>query len=106
MVFLDRLNLMRRKETRRIIGLMSGTSADGVSAVITEITGSGTSTKIQILHFMTNPYSPELQRAVFGLFNPETSTVEKICVMNFVLGEFFAESALKLMSEAGLESGG
>ena len=103
MAFLDRLNLMRRKETRGIIGLISGTSADGVSAVATEITGSGTSTRIRILHSMTNPYPPELRRAVFGLFSPETSTVEKICVMNFVLGEFFAESALKLMSYAGLE---
>jgi anhydro-N-acetylmuramic acid kinase len=105
MAFLDRLSLMRRKETRRIIGLISGTSADGVSAVATEITGSGTSTKIRILHSMTNPYSPELRRAVFELFAPETSTVDRICAMNFVLGEFFAECALKLMDEAGLEPG-
>jgi len=99
----ERLNLMREKETRRIIGLISGTSADGVSAVATEITGSGTSTKIRIIGFLTNPYPPELRRAVFELFTPETSTVDKVCAMNFVLGEFFAESALRLMDETGLE---
>jgi len=99
----DRLSLMRKKDTRRIIGLISGTSADGVSAAATEITGSGTSTKIRVLGFLTNPYPPGLRRAVFELFTSETSTVDKVCSMNFVLGEFFAETALKLMDEANLD---
>jgi anhydro-N-acetylmuramic acid kinase len=96
---------IRRKESRRILGLISGTSADGVSAVATEVTGSGLDTGIEILGFRTYPYPSELREVVFELFSPETSTVDKICEMNFVLGEFFAESATKLVEESGFALG-
>jgi anhydro-N-acetylmuramic acid kinase len=96
---LERINL---KGTKIVIGLISGTSADGVSAVVTEVTGSGVSTKIKILGFQTYPYPSELRDAILELFNPATSTVDKVCEMNFVIGEFFAECAVKLVEECGL----
>jgi anhydro-N-acetylmuramic acid kinase len=102
----DRLWEIRRKESRRIIGLISGTSADGVSAVAAEITGYGTDTGIETLAFETYPYSPDLREDVFDLFNPETSTVDRICSMNFVLGEAFSEAALRLMGDHGLSPRG
>ncbi len=98
----ERMDGIRRKERRRIIGLISGTSADGVSAVVTEIAGYGLATDIEILGFDTYPYPPRLREAVFELFTPETSTVDSICGMNFVLGEFFAESARRLVEDSGL----
>jgi len=97
---------IRGKETRRIIGLISGTSADGVSTVAVDISGSGIETEIDILASDTIPYPVGLREDVFELFAPESSTVEKICHMNFVLGEVFAEAARTLMSDHGLDSGG
>ena len=99
------MDSMRRRESRRIIGLISGTSADGVSAVAAEIKGHGTGTGIEVLAFETYPYPPDLREAVFELFTPETSTVDGICSMNFVLGEAFAEAALRLMGDHGLSPG-
>ncbi len=96
---------IRRKASRRIVGLISGTSADGVSAVVTEITGTGLKAEMRVLGFGTYPYPPELKEAVFELFRPETSTVDGICEMNFVLGEFFAGCALKVIGECGLTPG-
>jgi len=90
-------------ETRRIIGLMSGTSADGVSAAAVDITGTGTGTSLEVLGFETYDYPLELRGDVFQLFTPETSTVDRITHMNFVLGEFFAEAALRLMVEYDLD---
>ncbi|TEU13099.1 anhydro-N-acetylmuramic acid kinase, partial [Candidatus Bathyarchaeota archaeon] len=101
----DRLGKIRRKESRRVIGLISGTSADGVSAVAAEITGYGTDTGIEILAFETYPYSSDLRDEVFDLFTLEASTVDRICSMNFVLGEAFAEAALRLMGDHGLSPG-
>ena len=92
-------------EKRRIIGLISGTSADGVSAVAVDITGSGTETSLEVLGFETYDYPPELREEVFRLFTPESSTVDTISHMNFVLGEFFAEAALRLMVEHDLDPG-
>ena len=91
------------QETRRIIGLMSGTSADGVSAVVVEVTGTGTETNLKVLGFETYEYSSVLREEVFRLFTPETSTVDKISHMNFVLGEFFADAALRLMVKYDLD---
>ncbi len=97
-----RLEDIRRKAARRVVGLISGTSADGVSAVVTEITGTGLEAEMRVLGFMTYPYPNELKEAVFELFRPETSTVDRICEINFVLGEFFAECALRVIGECGL----
>lgn len=97
-----RLEGLRRKATRRVVGLISGTSADGVSTAVTEITGSGVDTKLRVVGFRTYQYPKELREAVFDLFSPETSTVDKVCEMNFVLGEFFAECAVRVVDECGL----
>lgn len=91
--------------TRRIIGLISGTSADGVSAVAVDVTGTGTDTSLEILGFETYEYPPELREEVFRLFTPESSSVDTVSHMNFVLGEFFAEAALRLMVEYDLDPG-
>ena len=102
---LTRLEGIRRKAARRVVGLISGTSADGVSTVVTEITGTGLGAGLRVLGFGTYPYPPELREAVFELFRPETSTVDRICEINFVLGEFFAECALRVIGECGLTPG-
>ncbi|MDH5201187.1 MAG: anhydro-N-acetylmuramic acid kinase [Candidatus Bathyarchaeota archaeon] len=100
-----RLEGISRKAARRVAGLISGTSADGVSAAVTEITGTSLGAGLRVLGFGTYSYPPELKEAVFELFHPETSTVDRICEMNFVLGEFFAECALRVIGECGLTPG-
>ena len=94
---------LRQKKLRRVLGLISGTSADGVSAVLTEIAGSGVETRLKVAAFRTFPYPTALRREIFRLFNPATSTVDNICKMNFVLGEFFAEIANRLIEEVDIE---
>ena len=88
------------KRTKRVIGLMSGTSADGVDAALVEICGHGQSTQINLIAFDSFPFDAELRARIFKLFDPETSRVDEICQMNFLLGEKFAESALLLAEKA------
>lgn len=76
----------------RIAGLMSGTSADGVDAAIIDYDGR----QWDLLAFDMFPYSKKMRQAIFDLFNPQTSRVDSICQMNFVLGEVFAESLITL----------
>ncbi len=95
---------LRRKHVRRVLGLISGTSADGVSAVLVKIVGSGVDTRLKVAAFRTFPYPDPLRSEIFRLFSLETSTVDRICMMNFVLGEFFAESANKLMDEVNVKA--
>jgi anhydro-N-acetylmuramic acid kinase len=83
---------LARKKTLRVAGLMSGTSADGVSAAIVDIAPR----QIRTLAFRTFPYPPEIRKRVFALFQPETARVDEICRLNFLLGELFAQALIAL----------
>jgi anhydro-N-acetylmuramic acid kinase len=93
---------LREKETRRIIGLMSGTSADGITAALTEVSGTGEQVRIKLMGYKTIPYASEVKERVFNLFKPDICTVQDICEMNYVLGEAFAEAANHLMRDLGV----
>jgi anhydro-N-acetylmuramic acid kinase len=80
------------KKKLRVAGLMSGTSADGVDVAIADIGPD----KANVLAFDTFPYPTPLRQAIFRLFRPETSHVDDICHMNFVLGEVFADALFRL----------
>ncbi|MCY2929085.1 MAG: anhydro-N-acetylmuramic acid kinase [Planctomycetota bacterium] len=70
----------------RAAGLMSGTSADGVSVAFVDVRGR----RVRLLGHLDVPYTPAFRRRVFELFDPATSRVDAICRMNFQLGEIFA----------------
>jgi anhydro-N-acetylmuramic acid kinase len=93
---------LQAKPSRRVIGLMSGTSADGVTAALTEITGTGVSAKVRLLAYGTYPYPEEVSRRLFHLFTPGASTIRDLCEMNFVVGECFADAALRLLEDHGI----
>jgi len=89
------------KGTRLVVGLMSGTSVDGVDAALVKIKGSGLGTKVETIAFRNYPYDEQIRERIFQLFNPKQSTVDNICHMNFLLGELFAKAALDIINEAG-----
>ncbi|MFF2890287.1 anhydro-N-acetylmuramic acid kinase [Paenibacillus sp. NPDC057967] len=84
------------------IGLMSGTSLDGVDAAVVKIEGSGLQSKVHLLHYYTKPYDDELRARIKELCDPATSNVMNICGMNVYMGELFAQAAIEAAREAGL----
>ena len=96
---------------KRIIGLMSGTSADGIDAALVEIEGSGLETKLQLLCFHFSPFPKDVREQIGELFSPESGSedgftevnhVAKICQFNFLLGELFADAALEVIRKSCL----
>lgn len=85
-----------------VIGLMSGTSVDGIDAALVRIDGSGLGMKVETLGFATYLFPPTIRQRIFELFNPATGSVDKVCEMNFVVGEAFADAALKIASACGV----
>jgi N-acetylmuramic acid 6-phosphate etherase len=85
-----------------VIGLMSGTSADGIDAAVTQLDGAPPALNWKLLAHVHIPYSPKLRAEVFDCFRPETGTVDKLCALNFELGSAFGQAALHAIAAAGL----
>lgn len=96
------LSEIANKSKKRIVGLMSGTSADGVDAALIELDNSGVSIQLKLFSFHFLPYPDEIRERIFELFSPETGSVDKICQMNFLLGRLFAEATVSVIDKAGL----
>ena len=87
-----------------VIGMISGTSVDGIDVAVAEISGQLTDqTAIQIrqLAFETVPWAAPTRAAIFHLFTEQTTAAE-LCRVNFQLGEAFAAAALTVLEHAGL----
>ena len=95
---------LAQKETKKVIGLMSGTSVDSVDAALVEIRGHGLETKVELVAFHSHAFEAEVRDRIFDLFQPEPSRVDEICQMNFLIGEVFADAALSVICKAGLEA--
>lgn len=65
---IEKLYRIAQKEERFIIGLMSGTSLDGLDIALCQITGSGTTTRLRLLQFTTCPYTDNFRHQVKQIF--------------------------------------
>ncbi|MEZ4668312.1 MAG: anhydro-N-acetylmuramic acid kinase [Anaerolineae bacterium] len=88
-----------------IVGLMSGTSADAIDALLCEIEGVPPLLNARFIHGITFPYPDGFQSRILDACLPEKSRVDTICQMNFDMGELFAAAALRVISEAGMTPG-
>ena len=97
---LNELLRLQHKNPKKVIGLMSGTSADGIDACLVEISGNGLHTRINVLVSETYPYDETTRTAILDTCNPETGTVDKVCQLNFHLGKLFANAATSIANKA------
>ena len=96
------LEEIRKKPVRRVVGLMSGTSVDGIDAALVEIGGTDEVPEVRLLAFEDRPWPEGVREQIFPLFRPETATVDKIGYMNFLMGEIYAQSVASVVEKAGL----
>ncbi|GIN69866.1 anhydro-N-acetylmuramic acid kinase [Bacillus sp. J14TS2] len=86
--------------TRLAVGLMSGTSIDGIDAALVEINGSGHETEIELLDFITMSYSDKDREDIFRCMDLEHSDVALVCHLNFRLGYLFAQAVKEVCTQA------
>ncbi len=87
-----------------VIGLMSGTSADGVDAAIVRLEGTPPALDWEVLGHTHRPLTLELRAELFACFTPETGSVDRLCRLNFALGKLFGATVLDAVKEAGLST--
>lgn len=88
-----------------VIGMMSGTSTDGIDAVIVRFQESRSDKKPQwdILHHLHVPFAPAQHDEILACLRADTGTVDRLCVLNFELGETYANAALQALRAANLQ---
>ncbi|MGQ0549233.1 MAG: anhydro-N-acetylmuramic acid kinase [Armatimonadota bacterium] len=93
---------LARKDPKLVVGLISGTSADGIDAALVEIVGAGVDARLRLVAGLTAPLPAADRDELFLIFDPPTGTVDRITRFHFRLGELFAASALAVIAQAGL----
>ena len=88
-------------DSQLFVGLMSGTSADGIDAVAATISGRKVGLKVELIAHFHRPFSPRLRGRI--LHTSLHGTVDEICELNFLLGEHFAQAALAVIRKSKLE---
>ncbi len=89
-----------KKDKKYVIGLMSGTSVDGIDAAIVEITGHGLETEVDLIAFETFPFPSGVPQRILSLCQPDTGRVDDICEMNFYIGHLFAEAVKYILQKS------
>lgn len=82
----------------KIVGLMSGTSLDGVDAALVEITGTGATLTCELIDCLTLEFSPEFREKIQFVMDENNASLQALCSLNFELGTVFAD-AVKAVCE-------
>jgi anhydro-N-acetylmuramic acid kinase len=86
----------------RVIGMISGTSADAIEVVVCQISAAPPRLEVSVLAARTVPISMELQRRIHAAATVEGSDVEAISLLDAEIAEAFASAALATVSDMGL----
>jgi anhydro-N-acetylmuramic acid kinase len=79
---IENLYKLAKKESRIVLGLMSGTSLDGLDLTLCRIKGSGKNTNLSILKHETIPYSSLFRDDIKSIFAKEEVNLKRVCLMN------------------------
>lgn len=96
---IEKLAGIAQKDSRLIIGLMSGTSMDGLDIALCRCKGNGKDTTVEVLKFKTIPYHEDFKRDIKEIFSRRDADLQKVCIMNDKIGLFHAELILSALSE-------
>ena len=88
---IEKLFAIAGKKERLIIGLMSGTSLDGLDVVLCKFSGSGGETAIEILNFETVSFDEDIKTEIRKVFAKKTIEFQDLCLLNPWIGNLHGE---------------
>ena len=81
------------------VGLISGTSLDGIDACVVEVNADRT---LRLLGYRTYPYPDGLKDELLQL--SAAGSTKDVCLYNVLLGKLFSDAARKITDEQGLST--
>lgn len=85
----------------RVIGMLSGTSYDGVDALVAELELEGDALVCDLVAHRAAPYPERLRAAIGAMLPPAQTTIEAVCRLDVELGRFFGAIVAELEAEHG-----
>jgi anhydro-N-acetylmuramic acid kinase len=102
---LQKLFNAAQKTERLGIGLMSGTSLDGLDIALCRFSGQGLNTRFELLNFMTTAYSDRFKQKIKAVFAQKYADFEKVCLLNEYVGSFHGTLVLQALIKWGIDPG-
>lgn len=99
---IQKLYEIAQKPVRKIIGLMSGTSMDGLDVALCEYRGSGLDTKVKVLKFETVPFEEDIKIEIRKIFAKKEIDFQQLCVLNPWIGNLHGEIVNQLLAKWGI----
>ncbi len=96
---IEKLYQIAQKNTRTIIGLMSGTSLDGLDIALCHFTGAGINTKVELRHFQTIPYPEAVKTAIRKVFAKQEVDFPYLCMLNPWVANLHADLVLQCLQQ-------
>jgi anhydro-N-acetylmuramic acid kinase len=103
---LQRLYDLASRPSRRIIGLMSGTSMDGLDVALCQITGHGGATRVELLNFETVDYTDDIKAEIRKVFAKKTIDFQHLALLNEWIGKLHGEMVVFCLKKWGLNTEG
>jgi anhydro-N-acetylmuramic acid kinase len=91
---------------RTIVGLMSGTSVDGLDIAVCKITGSGNRTKINVTHHTTIPYDAAFKAVIAQIFSIKNVNLEEVTLLHAHIARVHASMVLSALASWGIQASG
>ncbi|MBW4440822.1 MAG: anhydro-N-acetylmuramic acid kinase [Plectolyngbya sp. WJT66-NPBG17] len=82
----------------RVIGLMSGTSVDGIDAALVEITGSTEDLQATLIAGETYPYPAKLRDLILSVCSGTALSIAELAELDDVIAAQFAQAALQIQA--------
>jgi anhydro-N-acetylmuramic acid kinase len=100
---LQKLFAIAQKTEKTCIGLMSGTSLDGLDIALCRFTGSGLQTRFTLVDFITIPYKEDFKKEIQSIFARRDADLEKVCLLNAYIGNFHGDLVLQALAGWGIK---
>ncbi len=88
---------------RRVAGLMSGTSLDGIDVVVADLVGSGTDLEIDVLCHAESPFPDEIRAYLLANSAPGSSSVQEISQLNVRIAALYADAVHRTLTLAAID---